>query len=87
MHSGRAWGSGKEISVQAWRTKGDGISRQTVIDVPEETPEMVPDLARGGRPPRVAGDSDALGVPVVLSLAALVSRAWGSCRHHDADMA
>ncbi len=30
---------------------------------------MVPDLARGGRPPRAAGDSDAPGVPVVLSLA------------------
>lgn len=46
----------------------------TRMDMPDETPETVPDLARGGRPPRAAGDSDAPGVPVVLSLAALMRR-------------
>ena len=51
-----------------------------IIDMPDETPDMLPDLARGGRP-RAAGDSDAPGVPVVLSLAALVRRTGGSCRH------
>ena len=47
--------------------------------LPDDTPEKVPDLARGARPPLAAGDSEAPGVPVVLSLAALVLRVAGSC--------
>ena len=53
--------------------------------LPDDTPEKVPDLARGARPPLAAGDSEAPGVPVVLSLAALVLRSGGSCmntQHH-----
>lgn len=49
--------------------------------LPDDTPEKVPDRARGARPPLAAGDSEAPGVPVVLSLAALVLRSVGSCRH------
>ena len=53
----------------------------------DETPENMPDLARGGRPPRAAGNSDAPGVPVVLSLAALLRRAGGSCRQSSCSCA